>query len=718
MEHRKIKRARGLPKRPRLWLATAGAVFALAGATAWACGGSWAWSGWLGRGTRLVVDPPGVSKHGASGAALRSWELLDEPEPEMRRAGRRLGSATTQTELSELAERLGELGAPRHQIAQQVAAYAAFRQSLDAQAMPRAKGRRPAIRQPVAAGEPPAPLAGLPAEFDLYARGAAAYRFGLLEEARGHWRALLALPEDQRRYRSVWAAYMLGRSDLTIDAGQAEVAFIRAIDLSDRGFVDALGLAGEAWGWRGRLAMDRGDWSAGIEAYRAHWRQGGEVRSSLIAIAERVLGLNDADMARAAADPAVRNLVTRVVASRPPWWWEMPASSSDRWLAALESAGGVDAQGAAQAAVAAYRAGRWDLAERWAGRAGEASALGQWVRAKLAVRAGEHDAGVEHLRRAIALLRQRAGLADGAGQRHSPAWYGPNRGALDPAGLSGELGVLLTQRGDLTEALGAFVAAGLHADAAYLAEQVLTVDEVAAFCRQARRSRKAQQAPGNGESPQGVAQRGGTHGVWLENVLARRLARLERHDEALQWFTPSMRTGYRSIVADLELGHDPAVAPAERADALWRAARTTFFEGQAYYAVSSEPLPHVEKRYRAERGARAARLRLGERSPGEVGAEERARWDGVDARGAWERTFPYLAARRAWQATLLMPNEDPETARRLCLAGTWLRVMDPPAADAFYKALVIRCGQTPLGAEADRLRWLPRLTDDPDYGVK
>jgi len=62
-----------------------------------------------------------------------------------------------------------------------------------------------------------------------------------------------------------------------------------------------------------------------------------------------------------------------------------------------------------------------------------------------------------------------------------------------------------------------------------------------------------------------------------------------------------------------------------------------------------------------------------------------------------------------------MPNESEETARVLCEAGSWLKARDPKAADRFYKALVRRCGTTPLGKKAAELKWFPKLpSDEPE----
>jgi LysM repeat protein len=60
----------------------------------------------------------------------------------------------------------------------------------------------------------------------------------------------------------------------------------------------------------------------------------------------------------------------------------------------------------------------------------------------------------------------------------------------------------------------------------------------------------------------------------------------------------------------------------------------------------------------------------------------------------------------------LLPDNNDETARILCIAGTWLKRRDPDTADLFYKALVRRCRQTALGAQADAMRWFPVLDEN------
>jgi hypothetical protein len=77
--------------------------------------------------------------------------------------------------------------------------------------------------------------------------------------------------------------------------------------------------------------------------------------------------------------------------------------------------------------------------------------------------------------------------------------------------------------------------------------------------------------------------------------------------------------------------------------------------------------------------------------------------------------YRYQAAFLAWEAAQLMPDNSEETARVLCLAGTWLKYLDPPTADLFYKSMVNRNRATPMGDEADRIRWFPRLDGNGNW---
>jgi hypothetical protein len=91
-------------------------------------------------------------------------------------------------------------------------------------------------------------------EFADYHRGAFAYRRGQQhwDEARKAWQELLNRPEQDRHYRTVWAAFMLGKLALKSEDPEAVKWFQRTRELARAGFADSLGMAADSYGWEGR----------------------------------------------------------------------------------------------------------------------------------------------------------------------------------------------------------------------------------------------------------------------------------------------------------------------------------------------------------------------------------------------------------------------------------------------------------------------------------
>ncbi len=104
----------------------------------------------------------------------------------------------------------------------------------------------------------------LPSEFDSefadYHRGAYAYRLGQAhwEEAKKAWEALLARPAEQRHYRSVWAAFMLGKLAMKEGNPDAVKWFEMTRQLAKDEFADSLGMAADSYGWEGRSEWKQG----------------------------------------------------------------------------------------------------------------------------------------------------------------------------------------------------------------------------------------------------------------------------------------------------------------------------------------------------------------------------------------------------------------------------------------------------------------------------
>ena len=140
-----------------------------------------------------------------------------------------------------------------------------------------------------------------------------------------------------------------------------------------------------------------------------------------------------------------------------------------------------DVDSAEELALAAYQTGQWDSAQRWINRA-PASPVAQWLQAKLLLRAGKvNEAGallarvVRRFPPAVNSTNRPAGLPDTLSVVRDDD-SGDN---MDASGQAlGELGVFRLARREYTESLDALLRAGFWMDAAYVAERVLTVEEL------------------------------------------------------------------------------------------------------------------------------------------------------------------------------------------------------------------------------------------------
>src|SRR5262249_6802185 len=132
-----------------------------------------------------------------------------------------------------------------------------------------------------------------------------------------------------------------------------------------------------------------------------------------------------------------------------------------RLVASIERVGIDHPQGADRLAALAYRLGRYDLAGRLAKRSG--TPLASWVEAKLALQRGDLAGAQQHYAEAS----------------RGFATFDDDNGKL----VRGEAGTVALARGEYIDALAKLfpVADVYWGDTAYIAERVLSLDELKTF---------------------------------------------------------------------------------------------------------------------------------------------------------------------------------------------------------------------------------------------
>ncbi|MDP2343118.1 MAG: hypothetical protein Q8O67_19330 [Deltaproteobacteria bacterium] len=434
----------------------------------------------------------------------------------------------------------------------------------------------------VVSGEPEGCRArGGPLERALYDDGAVAFLALRSEKAESAFRALLALPPDQRRHRSTWAAFMLGR--LNHHEMWAETRALAAAD-----FVDELGLAAASFGEEAQHHLGTNDPAASIvdavTLYARQARAGDEAGAvSLLVVVRDVL-----DEAFDQGDPARLHALER-------------APIGQRLLAAYAFARG-DERPEKSAAVTArlvrnpkvewpdrlaaalYRQGQFVVATRLLTHAQGETPLALWVRAKLALHAGDVDAArglLAQASRSFPTANKARKINDD--DDDGDGWWHPLAPTL-PGRVLGEEAILALARRDYVLALDKLLQAkDWWQDAAFVAERVLTVDELVAFVdARAPGKEAAVDDPWSWGQPNSQANA-------LRHLLARRLVRDGRPQDALRYLDdPALRLQLVTYVTALQQARD-ADDDVTRAELLFQAALITRRQGMELRGTELAP---------------------------------------------------------------------------------------------------------------------------------
>jgi hypothetical protein len=542
-------------------------------------------------------------------------------------------------------------------------------------------------RQHIGVLDEPAFPTDLPAEFELYLRGARAWYRHQHASAESSFRAVLELPASDRRHRSVWAAFMLGR--LALDRCEAaDRWFGLSRELVADGFVDTIGLGPASWGEQAgcwlRSSHDPLEvpWTKVVDLYVQQYAAGDPWASdSLREVAERALdeSIEHPELLdRLARDRQTRALIHAHLAAHPHLALE---GHGERWLAAVEAAPSLPSPGAGSLAWIAYQAADMTAAERWLRVADPEDPLARWVEAKLLLRTGAPES-MEQARETLRELERDLESSTDIGVHD---W----RVGLDPAGIGPSAAAdeaLLAMRTDrFVDALAATLRAHSWIDAAYVAEQVLTIDELREFVD---------------ALPDDVRE----YESDLRWLLARRLARADRWADALPYYPIELVREAERQHEDLQRADDLELDASVRANSLWRAGKRMRELGMELTGTEVEPDWHwYEGDFDPmgigdQRRALQSDARLTAPTPDELARVNR-HFDFDLPRFHYR----WRAAELGQQAADLLPDDHEAGARVSCQAAHWIRSRDYRGADRLIRAMIRRNPNITIAHYGDHL---------------
>jgi tetratricopeptide (TPR) repeat protein len=563
-----------------------------------------------------------------------------------------------------------------------------------------------------------------------YTAGAVSYHHRQLDKAREYFtRVLTSAPADPAPgTRVVWARYMLGAiARLQGDDEGASAHWAATRGLVRSGYTDPLGLAVASLGEEARLWLKPGTLAKAVALYARQASHGSDRgRASLLMIAEQALG------DPALLDEGLRDVTTRRVILRylytgklsdddpgpPPIETKTPLSATDpfkRVLDAFEKQRVSQVEGADLLAAHAYTNGRFALAAQFAKY--ETTPLSAWITGKLALRRGDRQAALRSFADAVKGL---------------PARQDERRRAM------AETGVLRLSSGDYAQAMELFhsavvggpnneyVGPDYWTDLAYLAERVLTLDELLPLVdrlepplSQAERDAIRQVSA----SPEGQW-REESAGEQLRELAARRLMRAGRHEEALRYFDADEKLHgiAKNYIDALTTAHGRWQGAGTRAEAWFNAAKIARTNGMDLLGFELAPDYAVHdgnyEYFPPKPDDLVASVNKG---PAAATPDERQRV--AASKPAIDSRFHYrlTAVDHALASADALPHRSQAYAAVLCRATSWIIDREPKRAAEVYARYVKEGPYVSWAAEfgrecpepdfagAERRRWDERV---------
>jgi tetratricopeptide (TPR) repeat protein len=548
--------------------------------------------------------------------------------------------------------------------------------------------------------------AALPLSVRLYTAGAVDFRRGNLSTATQRFQAILKLPTNDQSPRATWAAYMVGQTYARAgEVDKASAAFQLTRFLAIGGAPDPLGLAVASYGEEARLHLARaasyltGPGSTLPAERRDDYRR--EIAAAVILYAEQAArgsrsGVNslrtiaqqllqpdpkhDSQMACFDASIGDATVLRLWVAYALARFEDMravgepidagrqfqlvePHGLRDLLRVTNKGPGVKHIAGADRLAALAYGSGEYDLARQLTDQT--TGPMASWVKAKLALQQGD-------LKRAAAFYAE-------ASEAFPPAGEPPVLEDGNVKRLTGESAVLALARGEYVDALEHLypVAGTYWGDVAYIAERVLTTDELKHFV-DAHLPAPALSQP---ESAAATDQTGVYYwpfqadpAVRLRDLLARRLVRDARYKEALAYFHPPQDRHFgdpnvRKHVTEYAQALHEATGDwrsINRARGWYRAAVLARESGMEMMGYEGEPDYHGL--------GGAFEWGLGQSNPGVsfVTEGESSRFE-VSAAHPYQRFhYRYIAIEDARHSADLLPPRSQAFAAVLCKATGWM----------------------------------------------
>jgi hypothetical protein len=381
-----------------------------------------------------------------------------------------------------------------------------------------------------------------------------------------------------------------------------------------------------------------------------------------------------------------------------------------RWLKIIKQVNLGRVEDAEYLGWVAYNNGDYKDAAHWLELSKGDTGAALWLRAKLQRRAGKLADAANSMAQAVESLK------------NSPA-YTPPGGVNKPwseydffpegyhwgwgQSANGDLGGLRLARGDFVQSLDTFLKGHLWNDAAFVAERVLTANELKQYVD----AQPKTEPPKEGED----------YNAKLKYLLGRRLVRENRYAEAGTYLGSAYEKVLEKYVKALKDGANEKLPKIERAHAWFTAAWLARYDGMELMGTEVAPdafaesgefeTPDIAKQRRSGVYQKVSYDKSGEEkkknmpvvlkaSPKEI---QRLTANKINP----DTRFHYrmIAGALAIKAAALLANDSEELADVVNQAGVWVKDRDEKTGNRYYQIIEQRCAKTEIGRADIAKHW-------------
>jgi len=611
-------------------------------------------------------------------------------------------------------------------------------------------------------------------EYTLYHQGVAELHQpgGMSNALPEAWIRLMALPPAQRQFRTSWVLYMSGIIQCTNRIDQSHASYQALRDAVKAGFFDTCGLAYASF----KREYHDGDTClprklAAAPRALAFYSQFDDkkdyrdiIRDLMTSTDCRAL-TNISTLKAVLADPIARELLIARFADRH----QVDTSQIDQVLKLLPPQ---PVRGAERMAFLAYIRNDLDRTRKWINACPSDSLVALWLQAEMLRREGKYNRAAVIYRRWINLYESLSLKAKpdknaqllAATSRSYPSYHPTSTSALPTFDdkeffinrpfdqeVHARLGTTLVHKRDFLQALDAFIRAGAWTDAAYLADNIIPLDELRKYVdanstREITRiasnitnsndswwgsdpwiygwyEPELYRSPKSDPPPDPVI----TQRAYLRYLLGRRLIREGKASFAAEYLPSELTNDTRILAAMITEANDAKRPSNERAMANYNAARilrwrgielsgtelfpdSRFSQGQFFFGVNpnkvfKDILPSAtyynNSNYRSRIVTPTGTSR--NKDYGDSDLISTLAPTKADQLPQTRPTIRFHYRLRAANLMLKAADLSPETnfkAMALYTGGDWIRIREPELGNLFYKRLVKECRSVDLGAES------------------